>query len=402
MNENCVGTAKGPSKGTTKGSYICMDNGASTEMIEEGKLEKIINEYHAIHRGNGEKSRKTSKKYEKSKINIKKYLDCPDGICLFTKNTTESLNMLAHFIYDKNKDKKYVVVSEMEHHSNILPWRKYFEVLYSPIDENGNLDLNDFSNLLKKFHNEIAIVSITGCSNVTGIETPIKNVSEIVKKYNLKLNIDGAQLIPHKKISMKELGINYITFSGHKIYSPLGIGCIVGDKDLLDCEPFMVGGGQVEIVTKNFVEWKNNEDKHESGSQNVIGAIHLSKIFKYMEKNYKEIEKREEELCEKLLNGLSEMEKVKIYGGSRKIPVVSFTVDGYDSNDLSKILDLEYGISTRAGCFCAQIYVRKLLQIDEEYKGKDISLLRISLGAKNKIEDIDYLLDCLKNELNKK
>jgi len=374
---------------------ICFDNAASTELYRESinYLNELIKIYHGIHRGNGIKSKISSEMYDDSRNIVKKFVDSPDDFyCIYTKNTTESLNLLSYLI-KHTTNKRIVCVSEMEHHSNILSWSSDFDIIYIRVKDDGNLDINHFKDILYNNHNDIAIISLTGCSNVTGLIPPLKEICQLAHSYNLKVSIDGAQLIPHCKISMKDIGIDFLSFSAHKIYCPFGIGCLIGHKDIFDSKtiPLLKGGGQIKIVTKDDVLWKTGPEKFEAGSQNVIGSILLGYILN-------NIKLRDEtKLTEYLIDSMLHIKQVHIIGTlNRIIPLISFTVDNIESELVSKILDDKYNISTRCGCFCAQIYVRKLLGLNDNYSIQDISLVRISLGMYNTKNEIDYFLKSLR------
>ncbi len=405
-NMKNIGTESSTIFGRKLSKYVCFDNAASTECCRScvDDINNINNIYHAVHRGKGSKSRISTDMYEKSRETVKQYIDAPvDYQCVYTKNATESLNLLAHIMHTRytNTQRKYVLVTEMEHHSNILSWGKYFEILFAPVLDDGTLDLVSFEKILSQLHDKIAIVSVCGCSNVTGISIPLHTVSNMVHKRGLQLCVDGSQLVPHKKVSMADDNIDYMVFSAHKIYCPYGIGCLIGKLNISECSPMLVGGGQVDIVTPTKVVWKTTEEKFEAGSQNVIGTIALDIVLTHMMTVRESVEKYETQLTSHLLSKLSEINKIKIYGTfDRDAPVVSFTIDDYDNERIADILDTEHGFATRCGCFCAQLYARKLLKLDPEYSNKDIVLIRVSLGMYNTIEEIDDFVDVLKRVLH--
>lgn len=376
---------------------VNFDNAASTEPFKEVQdtIAVVSSLYSSIHRGSSYRSRFCTSQFEKTREIIKKYVNAMNNdSCIFTGNATCSINLIASKFHEKFSTGT-VLVTEMEHHSNILPWRKYFNVKYIEINQLGRVSLKS---LLKLMTPDVICVSICGCSNVTGIINPISEISKIVHSFGVQLVVDAAQLIPHRKIDCLEQGIDYLAFSSHKIYCPYGIGVVVGKRDILEGNPTLRGGGEVEYVSKTEVIWKRNEEKEEAGSQNVIGVIALGKAIEVLSKKIENFD--EDSLTKHLVNELKTIPQIIIYGDeARDVPLVSFRVKGRRSDVISDILDKKYSVANRCGCFCAQIYVRKLLGFRDDFHGR-FSLVRVSLGLGNTINQINYFIKALKEIVN--
>lgn len=395
-----------------KVEFCNLDNAASTLPLS-GVIDKIqeFAPYSAgIHRGSGFSSKLSTKTFDECREIIMDFVGAysPKYTCIYGKNTTECINVLS--AYSKGEKGK-VIISKQEHHSNMIPWKRY-NPMYVEIDRNGYLDLEDLENKLK--NNHVFMVSLTGASNVTGIINPIKEISEIVHRYGAYLSIDGAQLVPHRKVNMEMDGIDFLSFSGHKMYAPFGLGVLVGLKSFFEGkEPFMLGGGEVEMVTMDKVYWKESPDKDEAGSQNVMGALALAESMLIMKDiGMENIEDYEENLVSYCITELGKIDKVDIIATSdsqKNIGIVTFQVRHLHYAQVAAILDYEYGIGCRAGCFCAAILVKELLGLSEGCVVRNIDVLttkgdrrlmsgmvRFSLALSTKKKDIDRAVAAVK------
>ncbi len=345
-------------------------------------------------------------------------------VCIFGKNTTEAINKLAHrFTFPNGRD--VVMVSTMEHHSNDLPWRGVAQVVHIDVEPDGRLDETDFDQKLEYYADRLALVSISGASNVTGFINPIYRLAEKAHQAGAKIAVDCAQLAPHRKIEMLDLAdpahLDFAAISAHKMYAPFGTGALVGRKDLFnEGEPDYRGGGEVEIVTLDQVVWSAAPERDEAGSPNTVGAVALSAAIRQLELlGMEQVAAHEAELTAYLLQRLSTVEDLVIFGdstpdsASSRLGVVPVNLPGLSHYLVAAILGYEYGIGVRNGCFCAHPYLLKLMGVDEvkaERIRQEIiagdrrnvpGMVRISFGLYNEPEDIDALVDALQ-EISKR
>ena len=272
------------------GSYITsinFDNAATTPpfITVMDEINNFSPWYSSIHRGTGYKSEFSSNTYENCRKIVLQFVnaDLEEDTAIFVKNTTEAINLLCCSLWDNDKDLT-ILTTKMEHHSNDLPWRNRFKVIYAEVDRFGRLKLEDLEDKLKKNKN-IKLVSITGASNVTGCINPIHKIAKLAHSYGAKILVDGAQLIPHKPFSMKgdneDEKIDFSAFSAHKMYAPFGTGVLIGPKEVFQYnEPHYRGGGTVKIVTDDYVMWDNAPNRFEAGTPNIIGAVALAEQYK--------------------------------------------------------------------------------------------------------------------------
>lgn len=395
-------------------NYVNLDNAASTPALRPimNYVEDFLTWYSGVHRGTGFKSLKTSHIYELCHERIGHFLgaDMDRNTVIMVKNTTEAINKLS---YRLNFFRGDVILSTvMEHHSNDLPWRNKATVKYVDIDRHGFLNMVDLENKLKAYYPKVKLVAVCGASNVTGHINDIHKIAELAHQYKAKILVDAAQLVAHKPIDMKPdhdpRHIDYLAFSGHKIYAPFGSGVLIGPKETFSKgSPEYVGGGTVSMVTLDNAYWANLPNREEAGSPNVVGAYALSKTLDYLQSlNMNHIDNYEQDLTTYALNQLKEVPSIIIYGTTPRVGVISFNIENIHHSLVGSILCYEAGIGVRTGCFCAQPYVRKLLGEKEMedhlryYEDSSIDkipgMVRISIGAYNTKEEIDYLIDWLK------
>lgn len=276
----------------TSRQYINLDNAASTPPMQLVKevLDRFLPYYSSVHRGTGYKSQISTWAYDNARDVIMGFVgaDPKTHTVIFGKNTTEAVNKLAHR-FPFTPERNVVLVSLMEHHSNDLPWRCVGKVEHITTLPDGSLDEGDFDRLLSKYGQQVALVSITGASNVTGFINPIHRLAEKVHRLGAQFAVDCAQLAPHRTIRMGALDdpghLDYIFISGHKMYAPFGTGALIGRRDLFyDGDPDLCGGGQVEIVTVDDVTWTEPPEKDEAGSPNVVGAVALSAAIRTLDR----------------------------------------------------------------------------------------------------------------------
>lgn len=408
---------RAPIIGGSTAKYINFDNAATTPPFK--KVMEKVNEfsefYSSIHRGSGFKSNISTEIYEQCKEIVMGFVgaDKEYNTVIFVKNATEALNKVAAIFNFCDGD--IIICSRMEHHSNDLPWRRKAEVHYIDIDENGILNLSHLEMLLKLYGNRVKLVTVTGASNVSGYINPIHEIAKLAHSFGAKILIDASQLAAHKKLDVKnesnEDHLDFIVFSGHKLYAPFGTAVIVGPRSFFNkAEPDTVGGGMVKLVTDDVVYWEESPEKNEAGTPNLIGAVALATAIKQINDiGMKSIEEHEYLLTEYLLQRIKKIDKIRIYGSveadkEKRLGVVSFNLDSISHGLVAAILSYEYGIAIRNGCFCAHPYVFRLLNLHSKDiqshrlsilnndKSKVPGLVRVSFGLYNTIEDIDRLI----------
>lgn len=404
--------------------YVNLDNAASTPPLRHvlDKVDGFMDYYSSVHRGTGFKSQLSTHLYEESRKQILHYVqaDPAEHVCIFGKNTTEAVNTLAaRLIFTEQK--KIVLVSTMEHHSNDLPWRVSAQVIHIGLLPDGRLDEDDYDTLLNHYSGHIALVAVSGASNVTGYINPIHRLAEKAQSAGAYFLADCAQLAPHRRVDMRPLSdpghLDFVTLSGHKMYAPYGTGALVGRRDVFrQGEPGMRGGGQVEIVTLDSVVWSDPPERDEAGSPNVAGAVAMAAAAaKLLEIGMDSVADHEAELTSYAMKRMSEIEGLHLFGDNavdntrRRLGVIPFNMEGVSHFLVAAILGHEFGIGVRNGCFCAHPYLLHLLDLQEEAAQKvrsDIvngdrsdmpGLVRVSFGLYNNFSDVDRLITALKN-----
>lgn len=396
---------------------VNFDNGATTPPLKSVVKEIMENAltYGPVARGAGQKGDLCTKKYEESREKILDFFNLKQSnthTVIYTKNTTESLNLLSNVLI-KNKHEK-VLTTRMEHHANDLPWRNTATVEYVDVDKLGRININDIEAKLIENKGKIKYVSITGASNVTGYINPIHDIAKICHRHDAKIIVDGAQLIAHKKIDMKGQnyleGIDFLVFSGHKAYGPFGSGAIVGlTEELSNINPFLRGGGCVDTVSDYDVVWDTPSELHEAGTSNFLGVMAMVRALENLQRvGFEEIYSHEMEVKNYLIKNMKKIEGVKIYGDIKnsgdRLGVITFNVEKIPFDELAHIFADEFGIALRYGKFCAHPYVNRLLGLsdtdayihstDEELE--NFGMVRLSLGLYNTIEEANLFILALK------
>lgn len=407
------------------GRYIIgvnFDNAATTppfiSVMED--INNFAPWYSSIHRGTGYKSRLSSKIYDDSREIILNFVgaDINYDTVIYVKNTTEAINKLSNRLcIDENKN--VILSTEMEHHSNDLPWRDKFLVDYIEVDKCGRIDINDLKNKLIKYNGKVNLVTIAGASNVTGYISPIYKAARLAHAYGAKIMVDGAQLVPHGKIDMKPVDsdehIDFLTFSAHKMYAPFGTGVLIGPKNIFEkgC-PDYKGGGTVKVVTHDEIVWDDPPYKDEAGTPNLMGVVALTSAIRTLSSiGLENIEKYERNLRQYALLRLSDIPGIIIYCNedkNDKVAIIPFNIEGIHHSKVASILSYEAGIAVRNGCFCAQPYIQRLLNISKDEMKKYINnptaqrpgMVRLSFGLYNDFTEIDRLITTLYNILQNK
>jgi cysteine desulfurase/selenocysteine lyase len=404
--------------------YVNFDNAATTPPFKS-VLEKVgvFSEWYAsVHRGTGFKSLLSTHVYEESRKKVMQFVGGvdKDRVVIFTCNTTCAINKLCQHI--ELGDKEVILVSLAEHHSNMLPWRVNCSVEHVDLfDEQDNFSCQKLEDALRTSKKKVRLLAITGASNVTGSMPPLREVSRIVHKYGAELLVDAAQLIASRPVDMLSTDdperIDYLAFSAHKMYAPFGVGVLIGPaKTFMEGRPYQVGGGTVDLVTLDEVQWTGVPEREEAGTPNIIGVVALVEAIEVLRSiGWEFIVSHSRFLIKKLLEGLRSVPGITIYGNSdSNIDVdrggaVSFNAKEVPHALLAAILGYEWGIGVRNGCFCAHPYGIKLLGLDEKalkYHAELISkgnwtkapgMVRVSFGIYNTEEEINYFIEALKS-----
>lgn len=390
---------------------INFDNAATTPPFKRvvKRVLETTEYYGSIARGDGQKSQYCSDLYEECRRYILKYFNAPEEIytAIFVGNTTDGLNKLSNILINNKED--IVITTRMEHHSNDLPWRNKCDLKYVEVNEDGRININEIEELIERYKEKVKYITITGASNVTGYINDIRKISGLIHKYGGKIIVDGAQLVPHKKIYMYKKdsleNIDFLVFSGHKIYAPFGSGAIIGlRKDFNNNLPDTKGGGTVEYVIDNNQLWLNTPEKNEAGTPNLFGAVAIMEAMKEIENiGFERIEKNEKELLQYLINGLKELNRVKLYADNDciddRLGILVFTINGMKYYEVGEKLSEIKAIGVRQGGFCSHPYTRRVLGIPnnqlQEYINKNgiPGLVRVSLGIYNSKKEANIFLE---------
>lgn len=385
-----------------KSGIIYFDNGATTlkpKILGEAVLDYYNNYSSNAHRGDYTLSLKASEKYEETRQLVKKLINASskDEIA-FTSGTTDSINKIV-FGYFENilKEGDEVLLTKSEHASNLLPWfeladKLNLKIKYIELDSNHEVLI---SNLKKAITDKTKVISIAHISNVVGDVRPIKEIATLAHKNNMLTLVDGAQSVPHMKVDVQDLDIDFLTFSAHKMCGPTGVGVLYGKKELLkDIKPIIFGGGMNADFSHDGTRiYKSMPDRLEAGTPNIAGVIGFGYVIKYLlEIGFDNIHKYELELKDYLIKRLKEIKEIKVYNENSKSGIVTINYEGIFPQDLSIYLD-KYNICTRAGNHCAKI-------LKDELHIKNTC--RISLYFYNNKEEIDKLIEALKNPNIKK
>ena len=389
--------------------YVNLDNAATTPPLQVvvDAMETFLPFASSVHRGTGFKSRVSTAAFEDSRAVIGQFVGAdPDrDVVVFTKNTTEAINEFARTMV--LAEGAVVLTTVLEHHSNLLPWRLRGPVVHVQACNDGTVDEDDLDLQLARYRGRVALLAVTGASNVTGVTPPIHRFAAKVHAAGGKILVDAAQLAAHRPIDMlahDDPGhLDVIALSAHKIYAPYGSGAIVADRQLFCANAISCGGGTVRAVTLDEVVWADLPDRVEAGSPNVLGAIAFAAAARRLsDGGLSEIVAHEQQLAHYARSRVAGLPGVTVFGDSRaELGVIAFAVDGWDPRLVAAVLSHEHGVGVRSGCFCAQPYVHHLLGLDREEIDRWVQaarrddlrvvpgLVRISLGCYNDRDDID-------------
>ena len=373
---------------------IYFDNAATsqTPTCVINSISDYYNNYNSnIHRGVHSLSEEATEAYEKARGKIQIHFNAKHKEeIIFTSGTTHSINIVSNGFLDLIGEDDEIIVSGLEHHSNIVPWQMMCKKTNSklkviPLDKNGELDLKEFKNLVSK---KTKLVFLNHVSNALGIINPIEEIIQISHSYNALVLIDGAQSAAHFKIDLQKLNVDFFTASAHKLCGPTGVGFLYGKKELLEkIEPFMGGGEMISDVTFEKTTYAEIPHKFEAGTPNISGVIAFGVALDYMNSlGFENIKEYEDKLLKYATEKLKEIDGLIIYGDVKnKTSVISFNISGIHSYDIGSILD-KYGVAVRTGQHCAQ-------PIMDHF---DIpGTVRVSLSFINTFEEIDILQEAI-------
>ena len=339
---------------------IYFDNAASTQKptaVISAIKSYYENDHSNVHRGVHSLSIRATELYEASRKKVTDYINANNSNeIIFTKGTTDSINLVAHSLTNSIKESDEIVITTMEHHSNIVPWQELCKrtgasLKIAPIDHNGELMIEELERLLCK---NTKILALTHTSNTLGTINPIKEIITMAHHLNIKVLIDGAQAIGHQNIDVQDLDCDFYAFSGHKLYGPTGIGVLYGKEELLnELEPYQFGGEMILKVTFDETTYNSLPYKFEAGTPNMAGAIGLEKAIGYLESvNLNACVKQEEAVTEYALKQLKDFSNIKLIGNSdNRSSIISFTIENIHPHDIGTILN-QKGIAMRTGHHC--------------------------------------------------
>lgn len=375
---------------------IYFDNAATTQkpIVVIDTINKLYSEWNSnVHRGIHYLSDKMTEKYEASRETVKNFLNARHSQeIIFTSGVTSAINLVAFSFGEKYiKEGDEIIISEMEHHSNIVPWqmmcqRKGAQLRVIPFNAQGELLLDEYKKLINPKTKLVAIVHV---SNSLGTINPVKEIVAIAHENNIPVLIDGAQGIQHEKVDVQDIDCDFYAFSGHKVYAPTGIGVLYGkERWLKEMPPYQGGGDMIERVTFERTTYDELPFKFEAGTPNYIGAIGLGEALNYLKNiGLENIKNYEAKLTEYGLAKLSAIDGLKLYSTAKnKTCIFSFLLDNIHPYDVGMFLD-KMGIAVRAGHHCTQ-------PLWEHYKVE--GTIRASLAFYNTFEEIDYLCEAIK------
>ncbi|WP_151484319.1 aminotransferase class V-fold PLP-dependent enzyme [Streptomyces albicerus] len=401
-------------------TYAALDYAASAPALQRvwDDVAAYAPYYGSVHRGAGYLSQLSTDLFENSRETVAEFLDCRDGDqVVFTRSTTDSLNLLAAALPADCQ----VFVFETEHHASLLPWRDARVTYLNAPRTHGEAVATLERALVGRDDRDAggpALVCVTGASNVTGELWPVRELAAAAHAHGARIVLDAAQLAPHHPVSVQELDVDWVAFSGHKLYAPFGSGVLAGRSDWLrEAEPYLAGGGASRKVSRRTdggvdVEWHESAARHEAGSPNVIGVYSIASACKALtEAGFDTLVAREQQLIDTVRAGLAEVPEVRVLSlfgdDAPRVGVISFVVEGWNSSHFAAALSAEYGIGVRDGLFCAHPLVRTLLGSDPRTQGecgapeaapgeKSLNAIRVSFGAGTPDEHVERFVRAVK------
>jgi cysteine desulfurase/selenocysteine lyase len=376
-----------------------LDSGASSQRVLASiqSVDRYERRHHSnVHRGSHTLSAEATEAYEGARATVADHIGAADRReVVFVRNATEAINLVARAWGDANVGEgDRIVLTEMEHHSNIVPWQQLAErvgaeIDWAPIDDEGQLDMDAFAALLDRGPELVAVAHV---SNVLGTENPIAEISRRAHAAGAKVLVDGAQAAPKMPLEMAALGADFYAITGHKLYAPTGIGALWTRLDLLrEMPPFLGGGSMIRKVTREKTTYADPPARFEAGTPAIAQAIGMASAFRWLDMvGMDNVRAHEEQIADYALERVAEVPGLRVFGPSRgagRLGPVSFEIEGIHAHDVSEILD-RHGVAVRAGHHCAQPLMDRL-QI--------AATARASFGVYTTTEEIDRLVDGLED-----
>jgi cysteine desulfurase/selenocysteine lyase len=376
-----------------------LDSGASAQRVLASiqSVDRYERRHHSnVHRGSHTLSTEATEAYEGARATVADHIGAADRReVVFVRNATEAINLVARAWGDANVGAgDRLLLTEMEHHSNIVPWQQLAErvgaeIDWAPIDDEGRLDMDAFAALLERGPKLIAVAHV---SNVLGTENPIAEISRLAHAAGAKVLADGAQSAPKMPLDMAELGVDFYAITGHKLYAPTGIGALWTKLDLLrEMPPFLGGGSMIRKVTREGTTYADPPARFEAGTPAIAQAIGMASALRWLDMvGMERVREHEEQIADYALERLAEVPGLRVFGpprGNNRLGPVSFEIEGIHAHDVPAILD-RHGVAVRAGHHCAQVLMDRL----------DIAATaRASFGVYTTPEEIDRLVDGLED-----
>ena len=388
--------------------YVNLDNAASTNAMRAvaRRVEEFLPWYSSVHRGAGFKSRQATDAYEHARRGALSFAGRANGdgdVAIICRNTTEAINHLAYRLRLAPDD--VVVTTVVEHHANLLPWARLCQRRFVETGPDGTFTADDVARVLDD-GTRPRLLAVTGASNVTGWLPPLGPIIDLAHERGIPVLVDAAQLAPHRRLPAEA---DFVAWSGHKMYAPFGAGVLVGPRaTFADGDPFLAGGGAVDLVGLDEVIWADPPEREEAGSPNVVGAVALDAAGSELIRiGWERITAHDDRLTGRLLSGLASLRGVQVLGpeaGVARLPVVAFVIVGMHHALVAARLSAEFGIGVRHGCFCAHPYLMRLIGLSPAalaaYR-RDVrrrnrrdtpGAVRASAGLSTTFEDVDRLV----------
>ena len=379
---------------------IYLDSGATSQKpnsVLDAERDFYVNHNAAVHRGAHQLAEEATELYEGAREKVATFIGAHVDEVIFTKSATESINAIAYSLGNSTPGSKFhikagdrIVVSEMEHHANLIPWQELArrtgaELLWFKVTEEGRLDLSNIDELITS---RTKVVALTHQSNVLGTINPLDQITKKAHEVGALFVLDACQSVPHYRVDVKTLNVDFLAFSGHKMLGPTGVGILWGKKELLDeMPPFLTGGSMIETVTMESATYLDAPKRFEAGVPNMAQAVGLGAAVDYLNKvGLDAIHAHEVALTQKALEGLQTIQGLSVIGPKdleMRGGVVSFAVEGIHPHDLGQALD-QYGIAVRTGHHCAWPLMRRF---------KTVATTRASFYLYNGFDDISALVD---------
>ena len=375
--------------------YLDSSNSSQKPMSVIKKLNDFYsNDFSNIGRSIHSLAVNATNKFEETRTSVKEFINAKyREEIIFTKNATEAINLVASSFGQQNIDEgDEIIITELEHHSNYVPWHflretKKANIKFAPINEDGDVKIDELKKLITS---KTKIIAVTHLSNVTGTIVPVKEIVEIAHKKNIPVLVDGCQSAPHISVDVTDLDCDFYTFSAHKVYGPTGVGILYAKKKWLErLPPYIGGGAMISEVQKNKITYAPLPEKYEAGTMPTAEVITFNESIKFMESIGKDnLMRHEKEITNYALEKLKKINSIKIVGNPKnKAGVIAFTMKGIHPHDIATILD-EDGVAIRAGHHCCQILHEKM---------NLTATARASIGVYNTKDDIDVLYNAIKN-----